>query len=73
MASGVMLAVGLMQLLMTAFIVTRYPVGSELLTLPGSLLGTMTRRDRHLGWSHLDTTGVVRTKCSRIFLVAGLP
>ena len=71
-ARGKVLATGLRQSFMIAFIVTRYEVGGEFLGLPGSNLGTITRRDMHLGSSHFSTTGVARTKCSITFWVAGL-
>ena len=58
---------------MIAFMVTRYEVGGEFLGMPGSIFGTITRRDMHLGSSQRSTTGVVRTKCSSTLLVAGLP
>jgi hypothetical protein len=60
-------------LLIKASIVTLYDVGGASLGLPGSPLGTMTNREKQRGSSHFSTTGVVRTKCSNTFLVAGLP
>ena len=71
-ASGKVLATGLRQSFMIAFIVTRYEVGGEFFGIPGSNLGTITRRDIHLGSSHFSTTGVALTKCSITFWVAGL-
>ena len=67
------LAVGFKQLFTRAFMVTLYEVGAESFADPGSLFATITSRDKHLGWSHLETTGVVLTKCSSTRLVAGLP
>ncbi len=72
-ASGNVLGVGLRHALISAFIVTLYDVGSDVLGAPGSRFGTITRRDKHLGLSQLDTTGVLRQKCSRTFCVAGFP
>jgi hypothetical protein len=68
---GSVLATGFKQLLINASIVTRYDVGGESLVVPGSRLGTMTKREKHRGSSHFFTTGVVLTKCSNTFLVAG--
>ncbi len=68
-----MIGVGLRHALISAFIVTLYDVGSDVLGAPGSRLGTITRRDKHLGLSQLDTTGVLGQKCSRTFCVAGFP
>jgi hypothetical protein len=59
--------------LMSAFIVTLYDVGSDVLGAPGSRLGTITRRDKHLGLSQLDTTRVLRQKDSSTTCVAGFP
>jgi hypothetical protein len=58
---------------MSAFIVTLYDVGSDVLGALGSRLGTITRRDKHLGLSQLDITRVMRQKCSSTFCVAGFP
>ncbi len=72
-ANGSVLATGFRQSFISAFIVTRYEVGGESFGVPGSLLGTITSLEKHLGSSHFSTTGVVRTKCSRTLQVAGLP
>ncbi len=73
-ASGKVLGVGLRHALMSAFIVTLYEVGSDVLDAPGSRLGTIPKRDKHLGLSQLDTTEVLRQKCSSTFCVAaGFP
>ena len=71
MAIGKVLGVGSRHALMSAFIVTLYDVGSDVLDAPGSRLGTITRRDKHLGLSQLDTTGVLRQKCSSNHLLRG--
>ncbi len=67
------LATGFRQLFTSASIVTLYDVGGASFGDPGSSFGTMTKREKHLGSSHFSKTGVVRTKCSSTFLVAGLP
>ena len=72
-ARGSVLATGFRQLFISASIVTRYDVGGVSFVVPGSLLGTMTSLEKHLGSSHLSTTGVVLTKCSKTLQVAGLP
>ncbi len=72
-ASGNVLGIGLRHALISAFIVTLYDVGSDVLGAPGSRLETITRRDKHLGLLQLDTTGVLRLKCSKTFCVAGFP
>ncbi len=59
MASGSMLGVGLRHALISAFIVTQYEVGSDVLGAPGSRFETITRRDKHLGLLQLETTGVL--------------
>ena len=56
MASGNVLGVVLRHAFISAFIVTLYEVGSDVLGTPGSRLGTITRRDKHLGLSQLETT-----------------
>jgi hypothetical protein len=61
------LGVGFRHPFTRAFIVTLYDVGSEDFNDPGSLFGTITKRLRHLGLSHRETTGVLLTKCSRTF------
>ncbi len=58
-ASGNVLGVGLRHALVSAFIVTLYDVGSDVLGAPGL--------------SQLDTTGVLWQKCSRTFCEAGFP
>ena len=72
-ARGRVLATGFKQLFINASMVTRYDVGGVSFVVPGSRLGTMTNLEKHLGSSHLSTTGVVRTKCSNTLQVAGLP
>ena len=72
-ARGRVLATGFKQLLINASMVTRYDVGGVSFVVPGSRLGTITSLEKHLGSSHLSTTGVVLTKCSNTLQVAGLP